>query len=174
MNTLLKIKYLLCVTRTMNPCNSKQVIDHLLPIATLHGIKIIHNEALLPENDPLMILTGIEKLPKNRIYFPDVVAVMDYAGFIWIYMRTGYIHILSKDSPVRMYNHMMLDNLTPPGRFVMFWYKLQTYIIKKLYGPEIKEMQNILRTIEGEYISPQSAKQNPYRKLSKSFKYDKL
>ncbi len=147
MNSLLKIKFLLCVTRTMKPYSREETIDKLLPIAYMHRMTITMEEATLPENDPLVMMAGIENSPKNRIRFSDVVSIMDYEGFLWIYLRTGYIHMLSKDKPVRMYNHMMLDNVQPPGRLKMFWYRLQTYFIKMIHGKELTEINTSLKSL---------------------------
>lgn len=101
-----------------------EICQQLSAIANLHGIEFQKDKLVLTETNPFVYWENISDAPKSNIYYKDIINI-DYED-IWIFilLRNGYYHRLSKWGTERIYNHLYWDRTKGENWLVRWWYQL--------------------------------------------------
>lgn len=110
--------------RYMPAVSLADITKKLTPLAGLHGIELQSDKLVFTENNPLVYWENIPDAPRSRIYYNDIINVEYEEGFLFILLRTGYYHRLSKWGTERIYNHLYWDRAKGENWLVRLWHRL--------------------------------------------------
>lgn len=101
-----------------------EITKKITPLAGLHGIEFKQDKLIFTENNPFVYWDNIPNAPRSHIYYKDIINI-DYEDlWIFILLRTGYYHRLSKWGTERIYNHLYCDRAKGDNWLMRWWYNL--------------------------------------------------
>lgn len=111
--------------RYMPSVSPFEVCDKLRFLINLHGIRFEETGIRMQENNPLVYWEGITDAPKNFLPYKDIINVDYEDNYIFILLRSGYYHRLSKWGTERIYDHLYWDRTKGKENWLMsWWYRL--------------------------------------------------
>lgn len=98
---------MLCLLRYYPPVNEFELFDRIRPYVVLHHIHLTRTYLTFPETNPLLLLLQStipeleDPLPRNILYYADVLFFEEDKGGLTLFLKTGSVCILSRDKPIK-------------------------------------------------------------------------
>lgn len=127
----LRRRVMLSFLNQLEPVRVSELCWYIRPYVALHRISLTDSAIVFPEIRPLVVsLTrSIPKLadypsPRNTIFFDDVVGFIEKNGNLEIFVKSGFVYILSACSNDRKVINLFPEKTYPhAGKLRVFWWK---------------------------------------------------
>lgn len=148
----LRKKIVLSFLNKMEPIYASDLCWQLRPFIPLHQIRITDTALIFPETRSLIINLketypelDKEPAPRNIIRFDEVIGYREKDGCMEIFLKTGYVHILSAIFPDRKYINVYPEKIYPNasrfrlfmwkwrGNLELFWWKIKEWSRKDIF-----------------------------------------
>jgi len=93
-------------------------------LSGVHGIEFQQDKLILTENNPLVYWENIIDAPKNTINYKDIINIDYEDNWIFILLRSGYYHRLSKWGTERIYDHLYWSRERKENWLIRWWFRL--------------------------------------------------
>lgn len=141
----LKRKVTQSLLNRLEPVRVSELCWYIRPYVALHRIDVTDSALVFPEIRRLVLsLTEtIPKLadypsPRNTILFDDVVGFSEKSGNLEIFLKSGFVYILSACSNDRKIINLFPEKMYPnAGKLRLFWWNCLGNL--ELFGWKMKE-----------------------------------